>query len=163
MDKKIEVEINKIAAANGGTVTAEQVLRAAQDKNTALFSYFEKRGFFDPKKAQHQYGLFIARELIRSVKIRVTTETFSIVAPAYVRSPDAEPKVQGYSSLSRLRTDEDLAREALVAEFARAGAALARAQAIAAALDLSDEVAELRARVDFFWHKVAGAESAPAH
>ena len=164
MDGKVDAEINRIAAANGGKITPEMVLKEAQNKNNdALHGYFEQRGYFDPKKAQHQYGLFIARELIRSVKIRVTTETFSIVAPAYVRSPDAAPKTQGYSSIARLRTEEDLARAAIVAEFSRAGAALARAQDIAAALGLSDEIADLRSRVDMFRNRVAAEENAAAH
>ena len=66
---------------------------------------------------------------------------------------------QGYSTLSRLRSDKDAARDAVVAEFVRASAALSRAKAIAAALDLENEIDELRDRIDAFRHIIENKDN----
>jgi hypothetical protein len=60
-----------------------------------------------------------------------------------VRDPVLRGPEQGYRSIAALRTDDDAARDVLVNEFARAAAALGRAKAVAAALGLSDEVADV--------------------
>jgi hypothetical protein len=141
--KRLEVEINELAEANGGKVTPDMVIKAARKKSTALYEYFDSRDAWNQSKAQAHYCVIVARELIRSVRIEVTTTEYSISAPAFVRDPSAAPK-QGYTSTKNLRNDADLAREVLVEEFARAGAALARAKAVAAAIGMANEVEELR-------------------
>lgn len=155
--KEIEAAIQAIADKRGGRVTPDQVLAAAKIKSSPLHSYFAERGCFDPKRSMNEYGVIVARELIRSITVRVTTETYSVAAPQYVRDPKQPADKQGYASLGRLRTNEDVAREAIVAEFARAGAALARAKAVAAALGLENEIEELRVRVSTFATTIGGA------
>lgn len=126
-----------------GKLTPEIVVRAAQDPDSPLHGYFT----WDIAEAAAERWLDQARQLIRSVKVEVKTTHFTVNAPAYVRDPEAPAKTQGYVSLSRLRTDDDIAREAIIAEFARASAALSRAQNIAHALDMSEEIDAVRDQV----------------
>lgn len=144
MDDDAKKEVEDLAAQLGDKLTPAAVLNAAKQAGTALHAYFEQRGAFDPTKAMERYGLIIAREVIRSCKFIVRTETHTFKVPKFVRDPEAAKGEQGYVSVARLRTDEDMAREALVAEFARAGAVMARAQNLAAAFNLSDEIAAIR-------------------
>lgn len=139
----IEAAIQAIADKNGGRVTASQVVTAARNKDSALHSWFT----WNIKEAAEERWLEQARALIRSVRVEVTTTHFTVQAPAYVRDPTVDPRLQGFASLARLRTDDDASREAVVNEFARASAALARAKHVAVALGLSDEIEEVRGRV----------------
>lgn len=119
------------------------MLRAARDTDSPLNRWFT----WDDDEAAHKHRLNEARALIRSVTVRITTTTWEIEAPAFIRSPDVGSRTQGYVSLGRLRNDEERAREALVGEFARAAGHLQRAQALAVALGMSKEVAELREQI----------------
>lgn len=147
--KDLVAELQALAQANDDQFSAEQVLDWARSHPaSAMHAHFDERGAFDPDKAQFFHGLTVARELIRSVKVLITTTSYSVRCPVYVRDPEKPADQQGYTSISRLRTDEDNAREAAVNEFVRAAAALARAKAIADALGLGAEIDELRARIE---------------
>lgn len=135
--------IRAIADRNGGRITPDMVVDAARSPASPLHEHFT----WDVREAAEERWRDQARALIRAVRVEVTTTEFAVRAPIFVRDPAAPETVQGYVSLGRLRTDEDLAREAVVAEFARAAAALTRAKAIAAALGLADEIEEVRERV----------------
>jgi hypothetical protein len=69
-----------------------------------------------------------------------TTEFATVSAPAFLRDPRMEGDQQGYVSIGRLQTDAELAAQVMIAELMRAYAALARAQAVAIALDQRDEI-----------------------
>ena len=156
MDTKIVDTLNELARKGGGVLTPDVVVAEAKKKSSPLHHYFESRGCWDAKTAQAAWCVSVARELIRSVRVEVTNTIFSVKAPAFVRDPSQAPR-QGYASLSRLRSDKDLAHEVLVREFSMASAALARAQAVAAALDMSDEIEDIKSRIN------AMAERASAH
>lgn len=160
MNKQIIDRLNELAEANGGRITPDEVVAEARQKNSPLHEYFAARECFDQKKAAAHWCVAVARELIRSVRVDVVTENFTVKAPQFVRDPSAGQK-QGYTSLGRLRSDAELAREVLVDEFSRAGAALARAKAVAAALAMSDEVADLHDRVVGLRTRIA--EASPDH
>ena len=153
MDAKIVDTLNSLAAKGRGILTPDAVVEEAKRKSSPLHAYFAARGCWDPKKAQEQWCINVARELIRTVKVEVTNTTFSVRTPAFIRDPSQAPR-QGYASLSRLQSDEDLARRVVVEEFARAGAALARARAVATALGLSEEIDELKVRLDALSERV---------
>jgi hypothetical protein len=155
-DQKIIDALYALADRNGGRLTPDIVVAAARSNDSPLHAYFASRDCWDTKKAADHWAVAVARDLIRSVKVEVTTTDFTVKAPAFVRDPSAGD-AQGYASLSRLRSDTDLAREAVVAEFARVSAALARAQAVAAALNLTDEIGELRSRMSAFADRVESA------
>ena len=143
-----------LADRNNGKLTPELVVRAAQAKSSPLHDYFD----WDDKIAGARWRLEQARELIRSVKIDITTSTVTIPAPLFIRDPNMSSDDQGYMSVVRLRSDQQMAREAVVAEFDRAGAALARAKAVAAALNLENEVEQLYQQVTKLADKVRKEE-----
>ena len=139
----VEAALQELAKKHRGRLTPELVVDAAKDKSSPLHGYFD----WNVKEAAYKHWLYQARKLIMSVRVEVTTTQFRVKAPAYVRDPSIPGGTQGFASLARLRSDDDLARDAVVMEFSRAAAALARAKAVAVALGLADEIEELRGRV----------------
>ena len=88
-----------------------------------------------------------ARELIASYDFVVTTTPFVVKAPMFVRDPSVG-SAQGYISTARLRTDEELARDVIVAEFDRALSALRRAKEVAHAINMVREIEKLHFEVE---------------
>ena len=127
-----------------GRLTPESVVASAKNKDSLLHSFFE----WDTKKAANAFWLAQARELITSVMVVTTTEKTSVKSVYYVRDPRCAGGEQGYVSTDTLRTDADMAREVLIAEFSRAGAALARARTMAKVLSLDNEVENLITGID---------------
>ena len=126
----IRQRLADLAEENGGVLTPSMVVEDAKDRDSPLHDQFE----WNLRAAAMQRWLDRARELIRSVRIDVRTDTSVVRVPAYVRDPRADDRSQGYVGTASLRTDADLARVAIVREFARAAAALRRAKDLAAAL-----------------------------
>jgi hypothetical protein len=133
-----------LADLNGGRLTAEAVLEAAKHRDHPAHPHFT----WDDSEAAHQQRLYEARRLIRSVKVEITTEHITIKAPVFVRDPQLDVTIQGYATLGRLKADSDLSRDAAVAEFKRANSHLSRAQAIAIALGMTEEIDQLRRGVN---------------
>ncbi|TAZ20697.1 hypothetical protein ELH77_19010 [Rhizobium ruizarguesonis] len=126
-----------------GILRPAAVAADAEDLDSPLHDYFE----WDDGKAATSWRLEQARDLIRKVRLVVTTETVSIKAPAYVKDPALSPGQSGYTPVIKLRKNEDAARLAIVAEFARVRDALSRARALAVALSLQGEIDGLLERV----------------
>lgn len=146
-------------AAQGGPLTPELLVDAARRKASALHAYFD----WDDKSAAQSWRLHTARRLIREVKISVSSSTVTLAAPAYVSVP-SEREGGGYRSIVALRSDEDRAREVLLDEIARVLSALARARAVAAALDMEAEISGLTDQVAGLQAQLrAGAQPEPAH
>jgi len=136
-----ESKTDRIAARlreieQSGTLTPEAVLADAVDPSSPLHGEFE----WDDAKAAHEQRLDRARAVIRSVRVVIHDSQRQATSVCYVRDPRCEPSQQGYVATQVLKTDRDLAREALNAEVSRAGAAMARARDVAEALGLTDEV-----------------------
>ena len=108
-------------------------------KSSPLHQFFT----WDVKKAAAAYWIEEARSLITAVQITITTETTNIVSVAYVRDPSVKPNQQGYIAVETLRTDEEMARAALVNEFSRVADMLRRAREIAVALNAQGDVEAL--------------------
>lgn len=138
----IRQRLEQIAKANRGVLTPEAVVEDAKDKASPLHGQF----LWNTKQAAYQHWLDQARLLIRTVRVVVTEEKLS--APAWVRDPNAEHDAQGYVSTVSLRSDEDSARAVVVAEFARAAAAIRRAREVAKALELEEVMDELIVRIE---------------
>ena len=81
------------------------------------------------------------------LRVVVTTESATVRVVGYVRDPSAGPKDAGYVSVSRLRGDQDSAREVLVAEFGRIRDLLNRARELAAVFDMQDELSSMVTQV----------------
>lgn len=149
-------ELSRIAKEGGGRLTAAEVVQHARDPASPLHHLFE----WDDEKAAHEHRLDQARALIRSCQVVVERRDVSLKVPRYVRDAEAGAGEQGYIETATLRTREDAARDALVAEFARVGSMLSRARALAAYFDLVDDVSDLEARVGALRAHVQGATPA---
>jgi hypothetical protein len=139
----IAARLAKIAKLNGGRVTPDAVLADAQNAKSPLHDQFE----WDDTVAARQYRLQQARELIRSVKVEITTNTKTVSTVRYVRDPSAG-EAQGYVEVAKLRDDKTLAAEALQAEIRQANALVARARSLAEALGLGAEIEMVAESVD---------------
>jgi len=146
----IAARVALLEKRGNGRVTPEAVVDDARAPTSPLHDQFE----WDEKKAAYQHNLDQARALIVSIKYVSTTTTSTYKVPLYWRDPAAAGNEQGYVSVPTLRSDEDYARDALVEAFRRVGDELRRAQQLAIALDLDEEVekllngvAELRQRI----------------
>jgi hypothetical protein len=137
--------LRELARLRNGEITPDEVVTIAKDKASPLHAEFE----WDNRIAGHAYRLQQARALIGSVKLEITAHEYSFKAPPeFVRDPRKNVTgEQGYISLPRVRSDTDMAREVLISEFSRAGAALARAKAIASVLDMGAEAERLHREV----------------
>ena len=125
--------IMALSEVHGGRLTPEQVVTSARDRRSPLHGCF----VWDDKKASEAYRLLQARVLVKSVRLEVTTE--SLTTPRRIPAFGLDKEHHAYATLDLLRQDEDAAREAAIAEFARAASALRRARAIAIELDLGAE------------------------
>lgn len=139
----IAARLAKLAELNGGRLTPDAVVQDAASKKSPLHDQFE----WDDSAAAVKWRLAQARELIRSVRIEVTTETRTISTVCYVRDPAAGDG-QGYVEVAKLRDDRMLAVEALHAEVRQANALVARARSIADALGLSVEIERVAESVE---------------
>src|SRR5437899_2675786 len=140
--QKLEVirqRFARIEKKRGGRLTPDDVLADAQDPASPTHDCFT----WDDTKAGHAYRLEEARALITSVRVTFKFEKTIVSSVAYVRDPSADVGEQGYVSISRLRSDSDAAREALVAEFSRVADMLRRARELAVALHATEDVETL--------------------
>lgn len=122
-----------------GQLTPELVVADARSKDSPLHDLFE----WDVQKASELHWHDTARALIRNVRVTVVHEERVLAAPYFVRNPSLPNAQQGYVSVQRLRSNADLARQAVMAECDRAIAAFKRAQNVAAAVGLADELDDL--------------------
>lgn len=130
--------LEKIAETHGGRLTPEAVVDAARDPDSILHAHFE----WDDGKAGAAHRLNQARTIIRSVRVVIRTETTRIESVAYVRDPQAGASEQGYRSVVSLRSDKDVARDALINEVTRARSMMIRCRELAAALDVAGDLEE---------------------
>lgn len=151
MTKEIETRLAEITMKNGGILTPEAVVEDAKQKDSPLHSMFE----WDTKKAAYQHWLDTARGLIRSVRVEVHVESRKVSTVAYVRDPKAPPERQGYVRTAALRSDTDLAREALEQEFQRITAAMHRARELSVYFGLKDELETMIATLGEFRERLA--------
>lgn len=135
-DPAVAAALQEIADRNAGRLTPEDVVKEAFDPGHPLHPFFT----WDDEEAALERRLEQARSLIRSVRVVFSVENRQIRTVCFLRDPEAEPREQGYVSLASLRSDKQRARDAVMAEFGRADAALKRARNVAAALDLAAEV-----------------------
>jgi hypothetical protein len=135
-----------------GRLTASNVVETARDETSPLHSHFE----WDDSAAAEEHRKEQARRLIRSVKIRVeTNQQIAIRAPAYVSPPQTDT----YVAIGKVRHDPDMAWRTVVAEIARAEAALQRARAVSMVLGFGEELDAIKATVAAFRERVETAHA----
>lgn len=142
----VRERINALAEMHGGHITPDIVLADARDASSPLHSLYN----WDTSQAAHEHWLDTSRRIIRSVRVVIREERSVIRAIAFVRDPSVQSNKQGYVSVAKLRTDEDLSREALIYEFTRAAAALRRARELAAALSLREDMEVMLEQIDMW-------------
>ena len=129
-------ELNRMAKGNAGRITPQQVVDAARNPDSPLHQFFE----WDDQTAAERYRLVQARTLLRAATTTVQIDHLKIAVPVFIRDPEVDSVEQGYRTVLTLRTDQDLARDALVAECKRVGSLLRRARHLAAVLGLADDL-----------------------
>lgn len=134
--QRVREELQRIADQHDGRLKPEWVVDAARPEDSPLHDYFT----WDDTLAAEERRKDQARPLIRSVEIRYREETVRLSCPKYVRDPAAGPMETGYIEAARVKGNDDLAREVLVDEFKRAGAALGRARKVAKFLNMDAEI-----------------------
>ena len=91
--------------------------------------------------------LHIARQLINSVEVIITQGDEVTSSPAWVRDVTMLPSEQGYVSVAELRSNKDLARDTIRAEFDRVRSSLAQVDSLAAQFKLQKLVDSLLGEV----------------
>ena len=158
LKKAARDRIVELAEANGGRVTPEMVVDDARNPDSPLHAYFE----WDVNLAAARHWLDQARTLIRSVKIVTREDKKTVVSVGFVRDPTMESTEQGYISVRKVRSDEEMARDVLLDEFRRAAAALDRARKLAAVFKMDAEVGEFIDRLNLMREHVAREQPARA-
>lgn len=149
-EKKRQI-LDEIMHHNGGVLRPEDVVREASNPAHELHGEFE----WDDKHAAHAHRLDQARGLITSVRVVVETESRKLETVHYVRDPRLPTSEQGYVSFPQLRTQKELARDAIAAEFGRALGALKRARDLAAALGEDAKVDDVVRRIEELAQEIA--------
>lgn len=152
---EVKQALTALETANKGLLRPEDVVEAARPRDSVLHPLFT----WNNAAAAEQHRLNEARALIRMVRVEMVVNRVIIEVPYYVRDPTLG-KTQGYRSLGRLRNDEDIARETVLAEFQRAVGALTRAKAIAAALGMGKEIEEVEVRLNALVGRASAADEA---
>lgn len=120
-----------------GRLTPDDVIAEAKKaKGTPLHDSFQ----WDLEAAAMEHWRETARDLIKCVKVLLTTKNHTVLVPRYVHDPSADHKEQGYVSVESLRNDRDSALAMLKYEFQRADSAMQRAEHLAQAVGLTREV-----------------------
>jgi hypothetical protein len=133
--KVIQEELEKLVDPRG-KLDPEVVVKAARKKNHPLHDYFE----WDAKKAAHAYRIDQARTLIREVKVEVKTSVTQVTAVSYVKDPTSISNQRGYVALHTIKPSSEAAKELIRQEMTRVEGALSRARALAAVLELQDDL-----------------------
>lgn len=129
-----------IAERRGGILRAEDVVLEAADLTHPLHGEFE----WSDAKAGAAHRVEQARSLIRSVRVVVVSGVTRISVPLYVHVPQ-RPERAGYVAMPRLRTDRDLAIEAILAEWEQVRARVERVRDIALGVGLDDDARRAQA------------------
>ena len=130
------IEALKNLEDRNGRLTPTQVVNAARDESSPLHSCFE----WDDGLAAESWRIEQARELIRSVKVKVTYEDVTFKVVKYVPDVEKPDTEQGY--IATMRIKKKSVGASLIDELSNAVALLVRTQGIAASRgdDLPDNV-----------------------
>lgn len=122
------------ALERDGRFTSQDLVDAARNKKHPMHSDFE----WDNEIAGEAHRRSQARGYISAVRVQFNTTTKLVTAIGYVRDPEAGVG-PGYVSVVKLKTEYDVAQEALAYEMTRLQAILERTREFAAALELEVE------------------------
>jgi hypothetical protein len=147
MDMTISEWLDEIERENPD-ITPGDLLKMAADPSCPAHNFFE----WDDEKAGHAHRVWQARTLL-SRRVVITTDSYSLTVPRYVRNPEAQPSTQSYIA-TRSISVEDLQHQTLAQEFARARALLERTRELSRMFGLMREVDEMVERLGLMSAKV---------
>lgn len=140
------VEILDRIADRMGRLTPDAVVEAASEPEHPLHNRFE----WNDTIAAHSNRLATARRLIAYAQVKVRHHKVTLSAPAYVRDPQAAPGQQGYRSVMFLRSDDENARAAILAEMERVRSILRRTRSLVLVLGREADLDDLERAVEGF-------------
>lgn len=141
----VEARLAELTAKGSGRLTPEAVVEDAKSKRSPLHAFIFRES---DQEAAHQRRLDLARQLIRSVRVVMTTDRRSISVVGYVHDPGTN--AAGYVPTATLIDDHDRARETVLREFARIEGIIERSREVAAALGLDGQLEEMLAGIQRF-------------
>lgn len=150
LKKAATAEVERIARNNGGKITATEIVEAASDPTSPMHSQFE----WEDDQAAHKYRLIQARMLIRACKLEIKVHNRKMTVPKYLRDPQQDSTEQGYVETARIRTDEDVKRDALINEFSRIARMLTKARALASYFDMDEEIDSFTESLELMRRKI---------
>jgi hypothetical protein len=119
--------------ASNGSLSAEAVVADAADVSSPLHTEFD----WDDASAAHTARIDRARELIRAVKVEITTTRRTVRSVAYVHDPRLSRNEPGYLHVEYVKRQPTLVTNVLDAEVAQILSLLDRA--VGLALGLGDQ------------------------
>lgn len=109
-----------------GRLSPEIVVNDARNPSSPLHDMFE----WDVDKAAYSHWIERAREILRTVKVKVTIEERTLTVPKYVHDPYAKNE-QGYEDVLVIRNSKQWSSDAVDLEIARLRAAIKKAHDMA--------------------------------
>jgi hypothetical protein len=140
--------LERHANEHGGTLSAELLVQLASHAAHPLHDRFE----WDDKRAGHLFRVEQARQIIRSTWLDVTHEGLRLHAPFMVRDERLPERVQGYRPVTQVTHEREVARDTLRREIQGWRSREERLHALAAVLDLQDELDEMIQSADSVLH-----------
>ena len=137
--REVLLQLNK-----EGRLNPDTVVREARDPQSPLHSYFT----WDVETAALKMWREEARRLISSYEITITVNRREYRIQEFVEAPGkANEKEQGYTSINRIRSNKELAREFVDRELAIAGTYVGKTKDYAEVLGLRKQVEEVEAEI----------------
>lgn len=149
----IAVTLHGLEKSNGRLIP-EDVVEAARDPESPLHKHFT----WDDSEAASKQRLHEARTLIRTVQIEVKVRDIPIMVCGYVRDPEANAKQGGYRNITVVKSEEDLARSAIIDEMKRVASAVSRAKRIAAVLGIVQDIEAIETLANTLTAKIAESQ-----
>jgi hypothetical protein len=144
-------------ADSSGRIEPETVIEAARPPESILHDEFE----WDIETAARTTWLEQARGLIRYVRLQVTIERQTIIAPFYIPDPQRKPKSKTYLELSTAIGQRELAMKILEDEVERITSAVERARAVALVLGIGPDLDGMLAALSTIKAKAAKPKAKP--
>jgi hypothetical protein len=139
MISKAKADYLRGLADTAGHIDPRRVVDEAKNPANPLFDEFD----WDVEAAAEAHWLETARSLIRFVKLEVTIQRQTVVAPYYIVDPLRPPRSRRYLELSRAAHDITIAQQVMTSELERIASQIRRAQEICRVLGMSDELEAL--------------------
>lgn len=106
--QKAGEELERLSAANGGSLKPEDIVEAARDESSPLHDAFT----WDDSEAAAQWRKTEARRMVSGIRIIRVENNRPTLSIAYVSVADPN-KGRGYQSVAEVMTDEELKARAL--------------------------------------------------